>query len=432
DLKAFFPSDVLVTAPEILFFWVARMIMTGYAFQGRPPFHTVYLHGTVRDMQHRKMSKSLGNGIDPLDVVEKFGADALRWTLIQGMGLGVDVMLDPNDLEKSFAPGRNFATKLWNIGRFILLQVGEQPVQPLAQIDAARLALADRWILGRLRATIAECDAALGPARPANATVTADGRWPEEARQVGLRLDAYAEAARRFLWNELADWYVEAVKGRLAQPGADREVARAVLVHVMDQGLRLLHPIMPFVTESLWQRLPGTQSGAFLAVAPWPTAQGAAAPEGQEFEVIREAIDAIRALRAEYGVQPGAGIRAHVSTHAARETLLRDAALVQRLARCELDGAAAPAGAAALAVLPSGLELSLPLAGMVDVAKERARLTGELEGLTKQLTGLRGRLTNESFTAKAPPAVVEAERAKEREWTARVDQLQAKLAELGA
>ena len=432
DLKAFFPSDVLVTAPEILFFWVARMIMTGYAFQGRPPFHTVYLHGTVRDMQHRKMSKSLGNGIDPLDVVEQFGADALRWTLIQGMGLGVDVMLDPNDLEKSFAPGRNFATKLWNIGRFILLQVGEQPVQPLAQIDAAQLALADRWILGRLRATIAECDAALGPARPTNASATADGHWPEEARQVGLRLDAYAEGARRFLWNELADWYVEAVKGRLAQPGADREVARAVLVHVMDQGLRLLHPIMPFVTESLWQRLPGTQPGAFLAVAPWPTTQAAAAPEGRDFEVIREAIDAIRALRAEYGVQPGAGIRAHVSAHAARETLLRDAALVQRLARCELDGAAAPSGAAAHAVLPSGLELSLPLAGMVDVAKERARLTGEIEGLTKQLTGLRGRLANESFTAKAPAAVVVAERAKEREWTARVDQLQSKLAELGS
>jgi len=341
-------------------------------------------------------------------------------------------MLDPNDLEKSFAPGRNFATKLWNIGRFILLQVGEQPVQPLAQIDAAQLALADRWILGRLRATIAECDAALGPARPTNASATTDGHWPEEARQVGLRLDAYAEAARRFLWNELADWYVEAVKGRLAQPGADREVARAVLVHVMDQGLRLLHPIMPFVTESLWQRLPGTQPGAFLAVAPWPTTKAAAAPEGGEFEVIREAIDAIRALRAEYGVQPGAGIRAHVSRHAARETLLRNAALVQRLARCELDGAAAPSGAAAHAVLPSGLELSLPLAGMVDVAKERARLTGEIEGLSKQLTGLRGRLANASFTAKAPAAVVEAERAKEREWTARVDQLQSKLAELGA
>ena len=167
DLKAFFPSDVLVTAPEILFFWVARMIMSGFEFLGRTPFHTVYLHGTVRDMQHRKMSKSLGNGIDPLDVVERYGADALRWTLIQGMGLGVDVMLDPNDLDKSFAPGRNFATKLWNIGRFLLIQVGDEPIGRFDDIDAAALRLEDRWILGRLDAAIAECDAALGPARPA-------------------------------------------------------------------------------------------------------------------------------------------------------------------------------------------------------------------------------------------------------------------------
>ena len=424
DLKAFFPSDVLVTAPEILFFWVARMIMTSYAFLGRAPFHSVYLHGTVRDMQHRKMSKSLGNGIDPLDVVDRFGADALRWTLIQGMGLGVDVMLDPNDLDKSFAPGRNFATKLWNIGRFILLQVGDEPVAPLATVTAADLTLADRWILGRLDAAIAECDAALGPARPAT------GRWPEQERQLGLRLDAYAEAARRFVWNELADWYVEAVKTRLATPGADREVARAVLVHVFDRGLRLLHPIMPFVTEALWQRLPGYQTGHFLATAAWPTAHGAA-DIGRDFEVVREAIDAIRALRAEYGVQPGTAIKAFVAASEAGTLLAANNALVQRLARCEIVAGATPEGAAAHAVLPSGLELSLPLAGMVDLAKERARLQGELDGLVKQLDALRGRLSNEKFTAKAPAAVVEAERAKEREWSARADQLRAKVAELG-
>ena len=425
DLKAFYPTDVLVTAPEILFFWVARMIMTGYAFGGGAPFHTVYLHGTVRDMQHRKMSKSLGNGIDPLDVVQRYGADALRWTLIQGMGLGVDVMLDPNDLDKSFAPGRNFATKLWNIGRFILLQVGEAPVTPLAQVDPSALTLADRWILGRLRATITECDAMLGPARPAA------GTWPEAERQLGLRLDAYAEAARRFCWNELADWYVEAVKGRLAQPGPDREVARAVLVHVVDHGLRLLHPIMPFVTEALWQRLPGAAPGAFLATAGWPRLADAPTVDGEAFEVVRQAIDAIRTLRAEYGVQPGTAIRAFVGSGPERATLLADAGLVQRLARCELVDAPLPPGAAAHAMLPNGLALDLPLAGMVDVTKERARLTAEADGLATQLEALRGRLGNEKFTAKAPAAVVDAERAKEREWTARVEQLRAKVAELG-
>ncbi len=422
DLKAFFPSDVLVTAPEILFFWVARMIMSGYAFLDQPSFHTVYLHGTVRDMQHRKMSKSLGNGIDPLDVVQRYGADALRWTLIQGMGLGVDVMLDPDDLDKSFAPGRNFATKLWNIGRFLLLQVGDEP---LAAMPAeADLRLEDRWILGRLDAAIAECDAALGPARPAT------GRWPEHERQMGMRLDAYAEAARRFVWNELADWYVEAVKPRLATPGADREVARRVLVHVFDQGLRLLHPIMPFVTETLWQRLPGQAEGAFLAVAAWPTARGGS-DRGESFDTVREGIDAIRTLRAEYGVQPGTPIRAFAADTPAARPLADAAALIQRLARCELTLGATPDGAAAHALLASGIELSLPLEGMVDLAKERARLSGELAGLTKQLDALRGRLGNEKFTAKAPAAVVEAERAKEREWAARAEQLAAKVQELG-
>lgn len=430
DLKAFFPSDVLVTAPEILFFWVARMIMSGFEFLGRTPFHTVYLHGTVRDMQHRKMSKSLGNGIDPLDVVERYGADALRWTLIQGMGLGVDVMLDPNDLDKSFAPGRNFATKLWNIGRFLLIQVGDEPIGRFDDIDATALRLEDRWILGRLDAAIAECDAALGPARPASA------QWPENQRQSGMRLDAYAEAARRFVWNELADWYVEAVKPRLAQPGADRETARRVLVHVFDHGLRLLHPIMPFVTESLWQRLPAQTPGQFLAVAPWPVQRAAGADAGVAFDAVREAIDAIRGLRAEYGVQPGAPIKAFVArgaaTAAERDALIASQALVTRLARCELSTDAAPSGAAAHAVLASKLELSLPLAGMVDLGKEKARLSAEVENLSKQLSALRGRLRNETFTAKAPPAVVAAERAKEQEWAARVAQMQQKIQELGA
>ena len=235
-----------------------------------------------------------------------------------------------------------------------------------------------------------------------------------------------------FVWNELADWYVEAVKTRLLQPGADREVARAVLVHVFDRGLRLLHPIMPFVTESLWQRLPGARRGDFLATAAWPMARAAGAESGAAFEIVREAIDAIRGLRSEYAVQPGAPIRAFVAAGAGRETLMANGALVQRLARCEIIAGATPEGAAAHAVLPTGLELSLPLAGMVDVTKERARLQGELDGLTKQLDALRGRLANEKFTAKAPPTVIDGERAKERDWTARADQLRAKVAELGA
>ncbi|HEU5175316.1 MAG TPA: valine--tRNA ligase, partial [Gemmatimonadaceae bacterium] len=251
DLKAFYPTDMLVTAPEILFFWVARMIMAGYEFVGQAPYHTVYLHGTVRDTQHRKMSKSLGNGVDPLDVVRLYGADALRWTLVAGMGLGTDVILDPVDLDKSFAPGRNFATKLWNIGRFLLQNVGGEPVQPLADVDRAQLASADHWILARLDTAIRECDSALGPLRPTSPGPEGRG-WMDSERNAGLRLNEYAESARRFVWNELADWYLESAKARLSTPGADRDVARAVLVHAFDRALRLLHPIVPFITEALW------------------------------------------------------------------------------------------------------------------------------------------------------------------------------------
>ena len=429
DQRAFYPTDVLVTAPEILFFWVARMIMAGLYVKKEVPFHTVYLHGTVRDMQHRKMSKSLGNGIDPLQVVNEFGADALRFTLMQGMGLGVDVMLDPADLEKSFAPGRNFATKLWNIGRFLLMQVGTEPVREFESIPEAALTNADRWILARLSTAIAECDAALGPAR----TV---GPWPEALRGAGLRLDAHAETARRFVWNELADWYVEAAKSRLQSPGDDREVVRAILVHVFDQGLRLLHPIMPFVTESLWRRLPTFKAGTFLARTAWPNA---APPLGgsDKFDLVREAIGTVRQLRADYSIPPGQKIAAHVITQDATATeraalLFSEAALIGRMARCELLNTPAPAGAAAHALLSHGLELVLPLDGVVDLQKEITRLTTEHGALSTQLDALRGRLSNEKFTGKAPPELVEAERAKEREWTVRRDQMQSKLKDLGA
>ena len=428
DLKAFYPTDVLVTAPEILFFWVARMIMSGFYIKKQTPFHTVYLHGTVRDMQHRKMSKSLGNGIDPLDVVNQFGADALRYTLMQGMGLGVDVMLDPNDLEKSFAPGRNFATKLWNIGRFLLMQVGTEPVRPFASLDSTSFTSADRWILTRLNIAIAECDAALGPARP-----SANGhRWTDAERSAGMRLDAYAESARRFVWNELADWYVEAAKSRLQNGGEDREVSRAVLVHVFDQALRLLHPLMPFITEALWRRLPGYEAGPFVSRAAWPRA--AAPLSGADaFDAVRNAVSAIRQLRADYAIPPGQKITAHLisASTAAIAPLLAERALIARLARADLATDSAAPGASAHAVLPNGVELVLPLAGVVDLDKEVARLGTELGSLSKQLDALRGRLSNEKFTGKAPPELVAAERAKEQDWTARAEQLAAKIHALG-
>ena len=427
DLKAFYPTDVLITAPEILFFWVARMIMAGYAFMGEAPFHTVLLHGTVRDTQHRKMSKSLGNGIDPLDVVRLYGADALRWTLVANMGLGADVVLDPADLEKSFGPGRNFNTKLWNIGRFLLSNVGDEPVPPLAEIAPHRLTRADEWILGRLDAAIAECDAALGPARPTDRTGS-EPRWREEEKYAGLRLNEYAEAARRFVWNELADWYLESTKGRLAAGGEDRETARAVLVHAFDRAMRLLHPIVPFITETLWQRLPGRAHGELLASAAWP-AQEKLARRAEEFELVRAAVSALRQVRADYAVPPGKTVEAVlVPVAAARAVLEEEAGLIGRLTRSTATVAErAPEGAAAHALIAGGSSVVVPLGGLVDLEKECRRLRAELEALEKQLAALRGRLGNESFLARARPDVVEAERRKEQEWSARRDGLAEKV-----
>jgi len=423
DLKAFYPTDVNVTAPEILFFWVARMIFAGYYFTGRAPFHTVYLHGTVRDMNHVKMSKSLGNGIDPLDVVRLYGADALRYTVIAGLGLGTDVMLDPVNLEQSFAPGRNFATKLWNIGRFLLSSVGEDTVQTLDAIPPAALTRADEWILARLDAAIAECDSAFGAARPPK------GKWTQVEARAGLRLSEYTESARRFVWNELADWYVETTKARIAAGGPDRDTARAVLVHVFDRALRLLHPVVPFITETLWQRLPGRKAGEFLATASWPRPRASASnARAVEFELAREAVTAIRQVRADYNVPPGKLIDATLVgvNAAAARVLEEECALIGRLARATTSTNTTTntsTTSAAHALLTGGSQVIVPLAGAVDLDKECTKLGQELEQLEKQLVSLEQRLANENFISRAKPDVVEAERKKLGEWRARRTQL---------
>jgi valyl-tRNA synthetase len=428
DLRAFYPTDLLVTAPEILFFWVARMIMSGMYLdpQHRPPFHTVYLHGTVRDAQGRKMSKSLGNGIDPLEVVERYGADALRWTVVSQMGLGVDLNLDHTDLDKAFAPGRNFATKLWNIGRFLLTSVGQAAVPALDTVKPSELTRADRWILARLDGAIAECDAALGRARP-----EAGQPWPRAQWNSGLRLNEYAESARRFVWNELADWYVEAVKARLQAGGRDGEVARTVLAHAFDRALRLLHPIMPFITEEVWQRLPVAKDADFLARAPWPAAGGHAA--AVEFDHVVAAVDAIRSLRSAAGLASGQRVTARViASHAAAGAVLREeAALVGALARAEVSFADAHDGRG-LREVKDGFDLVLPLDNIAPEvrAKEADKAQKDADGLEKQLGALTARLANEGFTSRAKPEVVEAERAKAREWTERIARLREKAAAL--
>ena len=436
SLAAFYPTDTLVTAPEILFFWVARMIMSGYEFMGRAPYHTVYLHGTARDTQHRKMSKSLGNGIDPLDVVKLYGADALRWTLIAGMGMGTDVILDPNDIDKSFATGRNFGTKLWNIGRFLLDRVGDEPVPSVESIDRNTLTRADEWILARLDTAIEECDRALGPLWPTVPHESPDARvWRENERYAGLRLNEYAEAARRFVWNELADWYLESVKSRLDTPGADREVARAVLVHAFDNALRLLHPVVPFVTEALWQRLPGRREGEVLVRASWPTRTGdSSSVAAREFELVREIVLAVRQIRSDNTVAPSKSIEVLVrpASGDGLTTLFdRERATIGRLTKSDVRLVdTSPSGAAAHAVISGGTEVIVPLAGLVDIEKECARLRGEVAELEKQITSREGRLNNSKYVERAPPQVVANDRAILEEMKTKHGQLVSKVRSL--
>jgi valyl-tRNA synthetase len=419
DLAAFYPGHTMVTAPEILFFWVARMVMMGLEFRGDLPFTTVYLHGTVRDTQHRKMSKSLGNGIDPLEVIARYGADALRYTALSGAAVGTDVILDPNDLESSFAAGRNFANKLWNAGRFILSSL-DGPTRPVggAHPDAVHqdeLQLADRWVLAR-------CDAAVR-----EATLAFER----------FRLNDAVGAAYRFLWDDLADWYIEQVKPRLYgdHPGGD--VARAVLVQVFDTALRLLHPAMPFITEALWRRFPGRAEEASISITAWPEpADAVTDPEAlSRFGAIQEVVRAVRSIRAEYGVPPGQTVRAAISgpSEAVRHAVAADTPTICRLAKVSalISPAEVEGAAAGHAVLADGSAVTVPLGDLIDLDKECARLGTELARLEGQIAAQERKLGNEQFVAKAPAAVVQGEREKLTAWRDKAETLRQKRRQLG-
>jgi valyl-tRNA synthetase len=400
DVKAFYPGQTMVTGPDILFFWVARMIMAGYEFLGEPPFTQVYLNGMVRDALGRKMSKSLGNGIDPLHVVQEYGADAMRFTLINQAAVGTDILLDHEDVEGSFANGRNFANKIWNAGRFALMSMGDGPVRSLAEVSD-HLELEDRWILSRLQ--------------HAAAATTQDLER--------FRLHEVAEDLYHFFWGEVCDWYLELVKARLADTAdaGSREAARTTLVTVLDGAFRLLHPIMPFITSELWARIPwpeGEERPEDLIVAPWPVADAARrdAEAEQRMASFQELIVEIRRLRKEYGIGEGQRITIQFTSSDARfsATVAEQGAALERLARVNevTTGGDAPQGIGAHAVLSDGAELFLPLEGVIDVDRERARLRAEIERLEGVVVSTDKKLANEAFVSKAPAEVVDREREK--------------------
>jgi valyl-tRNA synthetase len=403
DLATYYPGHTLVSAPDILFFWVARMIMSGLHLMGDVPYTDIYLHGVVRDTQHRRMSKSLGNGIDPLEVVEKYGADALRYSLISGMSVGTDVILDPNDLEGSFAAGRNFANKLWNAGRFILSNL-PGPARPLAGshprvIGRDELTLADRWMIARCDATVVEATEAYER----------------------FRLNEAAAAVYRFIWSDLADWYIEQAKPRLYgdQPGGD--VARAVVAQTFDVALRLLHPVMPFITEALWRRFPGRSAADSISVAPWPKPDARAhdPPAVRDFGVVQELVGAIRAIRAEYGIPPGQAVRAAVTAEstATVSAVEQERGTITRLAKLsQLTLGESRERVGGHAALSDGTAVFVPLGEAIDVGRECGRLGSEVDRLARLVQSQEQKLGNEQFVARAPSEVVERERQKLTTW----------------
>jgi valyl-tRNA synthetase len=417
DLATYYPGHTLVSAPEILFFWVARMIMSGLYVMGEVPYARMYLHGTVRDTQHRKMSKSLGNGIDPLEVVRRYGADALRYSLVTGMSVGTDLILDPDDFETSFGPGRNFANKLWNAGRFILSNLEGTP-RPLAGpaanvVRREELTLADRWIIARCDATVRE------------ATESYER----------FRLNEAAAAVYRFIWSDLADWYIEQIKPRLYGDVPGGDVARAVAAQTFDVALRLLHPVMPFVTEALWRRFPGRPADASISVSPWPRPDVRAEDPGalREFGLVQEVVSAIRAIRAEYGVQPGQAVRAVVSRPEAGDGALdRERLTVTRLAKVsDLSFGEPGERVGGHAVLSDGTAVFVPLGDAIDVARECQRLSGEMQRLTQLVESQDRKLGNEQFVSRAPADVVQREREKAATWREQREVLSRKLELLG-
>ena len=406
ELQKYFPTSTLITGADIIFFWVARMMMMQLAVVDQVPFKTVYLHGLVRDAKGKKMSKSLGNVIDPLEIIDEFGADALRFANAAMASLGGTLKLDTQRI----AGYRNFGTKLWNACRFAEMNgVWEGHVTQNAPPEAT--ATANKWIIGETAKTLAEVDAALSD----------------------YRFDTAADALYKFVWGKVCDWYVEFAKPLF--DGADAAETRATMAWVLDQSMILLHPIMPFITEELWATT-GTRA-KLLVHTDWPdhSLNLVDAEADLEMNWAIKLIDEIRSARAQVHVPVGlkCDLVATELSPAARTAWSRNESLIKRLARVEaLTEGASPKGSIALAL--EGAAFAIPLAGLIDIAEEKSRLTKAMDKLGKEIGGLKGRLNNPNFAASAPEEVVEEARANLEAREDEASKLQAaldRLAEIG-
>lgn len=404
DLKYFYPTDVLVTGYDIITFWVSRMITCGIEEMGETPFKTVLIHGLVRDELGRKMSKSLGNGVDPLEVIDEYGADALRFSLAMGISPGNDTRYSREKVESA----RNFANKVWNASRFVLMNVDARHA-----IDPAALTLADQWILTRFQEAVADISANM------------------EEGEFGLAANRIYD----FAWSEFCDWYIELAKSRLT--GEDiqaKETVQAVLLYVLEGLLKLLHPFMPFLTEQVYKYLPGSEG--FLMLSAWPEIKAAFSfpQEEKRMQGIMEVIRTIRNLRAEMNVAPSRRTRLMlVPAEGWADTLSHADMYFRRLAGASATEVVADRGAIegknVSAVTAAG-ELFIPLGDLVDFAKEIARLQKEADNLQKEIGRAEGKLNNPGFLSKAPAALVEQEKAKLAANQAKAEALGKRIAEL--
>ncbi|MEW9122607.1 MAG: valine--tRNA ligase [Thermotaleaceae bacterium] len=405
DLKYFYPTDVLVTGYDIIFFWVVRMAFSGLEQMGDVPFRYVFVHGLVRDAQGRKMSKSLGNGIDPLDIIEQYGADALRMTLTTGNSPGNDMRFYMERVEAS----RNFANKLWNATRFVLMNLDKVDFDQ--QDTMNNLTLSDKWILSRMNGIVKEMTENL------------------DKFELGIAVQKVYD----FTWNEYCDWYIELVKPRLyGDDTASKKRALYILTLVLENILKLLHPFMPFITEEIWQHLPTTQQDSVM-IAPWPQHDQWYSFEADEaaMEMIMEAIRSIRNIRAEMNVIPSRKAKVIlVATEESYPVIEKGREYFITLAGAsevvlQKDKVNIPEDAVS-AVVP-GLEIFIPLDDLVDFEKEIERLEKERAKLEGELKRLHGKLSNQGFLAKAPAAVVEEEKSKMASYQQMMDKVLERL-----
>ena len=403
DLRYFYPTDVLVTGYDIIFFWVARMIFSACEQTHKPPFHTVLIHGLIRDPQGKKMSKSAGNGVDPIEMIDRFGADALRFNIITGNSPGNDTRFYVERCEAM----RNFANKLWNASRFVMMNLN---VNDCALPE--RLELPDKWVLSKFN------------------TLAGEVRENLDKYELGIA----AQKIYDFIWDTYCDWYIELAKARLNGSDAEaREGAERVLLYVLTGILKLLHPFMPYITEEIYQAIPHECEA--LIIAPYPKYDEALSfpAEEQSFELVMDAIRAIRSRRADMNVPPSRKAKVIVAT-AEKDTFVSGAPYIQRLASAsevEVVDAGYEAAPGMVTVTTHSARLLMPMAELVDLEAERARLNKELEKARKQLEAQEKKLANESFVSRAPEAVVNADRERAEKAKALIANLEGSLKELG-